>query len=380
MGERWLTPGVRGIGTASLLADVGHEIPTALLPSLLTSTLGAPASALGLIEGVSDGLAGIARLGGGALADDPHRRRSVAVGGYTTTAVLAAITGAATAVWQVGAAAGRGVDRTRAAGAGPQRAAGRRRAPVAPTAGPTASNGRWTTSAPSSARCSPSAWSPRSGSGGRSACPSSPACSPPLAIVYAIRHTPTPQHSRARPDPAPGPAGARAAGAAAACSSGSAAFEVGNVAATLLILRATELLDPGRGHDRRHQLALVLYVAYNVAATAHQRRRRPAHRPPHRPPCVLTIGVAAVRRSPTSASPSTPPAGSPCCPWFVAAGIGIGCVETARARRRRHRHPRPAARLRLRAAGGHPEPRQPRSPPRPPGSSGLPPGPAGRSP
>ena len=67
----WLTPGVRGIGTASLLADLGHEIPTALLPSLLTSTLGAPASALGLIEGVSDGLAGVARFAGGPLADDP---------------------------------------------------------------------------------------------------------------------------------------------------------------------------------------------------------------------------------------------------------------------------------------------------------------------
>jgi hypothetical protein len=69
--ERWLGPGVAGIGTASFLADVGHEIPTALLPSLLTATLGAPASALGLIEGISDGLAGAARLAGGALADDP---------------------------------------------------------------------------------------------------------------------------------------------------------------------------------------------------------------------------------------------------------------------------------------------------------------------
>jgi hypothetical protein len=60
---RWLTPGVRGIGAASFLADVGHEIPTALLPNLLTTTLGAPAAALGLIEGVSDGLAGATRLG-----------------------------------------------------------------------------------------------------------------------------------------------------------------------------------------------------------------------------------------------------------------------------------------------------------------------------
>ncbi len=35
----WLTPGVGGIGIASLLSDLGHEVPTALLPSLLTSTL-----------------------------------------------------------------------------------------------------------------------------------------------------------------------------------------------------------------------------------------------------------------------------------------------------------------------------------------------------
>ena len=62
---RWLTPGVRGIGAASFLADVGHEIPTALLPNLLTATLGAPAAALGLIEGIADGLAGVARLAGG---------------------------------------------------------------------------------------------------------------------------------------------------------------------------------------------------------------------------------------------------------------------------------------------------------------------------
>ncbi len=89
----WRTPGVRGIGAASLLADVGHEVPTALLPSLLTSTLGAPAAALGLIEGVSDGLAGVARLGGGAFADDPKRRRAAAVGGYTTPAVLSGLLG-----------------------------------------------------------------------------------------------------------------------------------------------------------------------------------------------------------------------------------------------------------------------------------------------
>jgi hypothetical protein len=98
----WLTPGVGGIALASFLSDLGHEVPTSLLPSLLTSTLRAPASALGVIEGIADGLAGAARLGGGALADDPARRRSVAVGGYTTTVVLSGLIGVAGAAWQVG--------------------------------------------------------------------------------------------------------------------------------------------------------------------------------------------------------------------------------------------------------------------------------------
>ena len=58
----WLTPGVGGIGTASVLADVGHEVPTALLPSFVTTTLSAPAAALGLIEGIADGLASRGRV------------------------------------------------------------------------------------------------------------------------------------------------------------------------------------------------------------------------------------------------------------------------------------------------------------------------------
>jgi sugar phosphate permease len=91
-----------GIGSASFLADVGHEVPTALLPSLVTATLGAPAAALGLIEGIADGLAGAGRFVGGALSDDPQRRRTLAVGGYTPTAVLSALIGVTTSTVQAG--------------------------------------------------------------------------------------------------------------------------------------------------------------------------------------------------------------------------------------------------------------------------------------
>ena len=47
--QRLFGPGVAGIGTASLLAEVGPEVPTVRLPSLLASTLRAPAAALGVI-------------------------------------------------------------------------------------------------------------------------------------------------------------------------------------------------------------------------------------------------------------------------------------------------------------------------------------------
>lgn len=98
---RWLTKGVWGIGLASFLADVGHEVPTALFASFVTITLGAPVVVLGLIEGLADGLAGLARFAGGALADDASRRRTVALEGYSLTALLAALIGGAYAVWQV---------------------------------------------------------------------------------------------------------------------------------------------------------------------------------------------------------------------------------------------------------------------------------------
>ena len=43
-------------------------------------------------------------------------------------------------------------------------------------------------------------------------------------------------------------------------------FEVGNIAATLLILRATELLAPERGLQSATVLSLIMYLGYNVAA------------------------------------------------------------------------------------------------------------------
>jgi len=44
-----------------LLSNLGHEVPTALLPRVINS-LGVSAAVLGVIEGIADGLAGLARL------------------------------------------------------------------------------------------------------------------------------------------------------------------------------------------------------------------------------------------------------------------------------------------------------------------------------
>jgi MFS family permease len=99
--QRWLTRGVLGVGGASLCSDAGHEMATSLLPTLLTTSLHAGPAALGTIDGISDALASIAKLAGGSLAADRARRSRIASGGYLGTAVATALIGAAVALWQV---------------------------------------------------------------------------------------------------------------------------------------------------------------------------------------------------------------------------------------------------------------------------------------
>jgi MFS family permease len=84
--RHWLTRGVLGIGLASLFSDWGHEAATAILPAFLAS-LGAPAYALGIIEGVSDGLSSFAKLAGGWIADRPALRKPAGILGYLATGV-----------------------------------------------------------------------------------------------------------------------------------------------------------------------------------------------------------------------------------------------------------------------------------------------------
>ena len=84
--KRWLSRGVLGIGLASLFSDWGHEAATSILPAFL-ATLGAPPVALGVIEGVSDGLSSFAKLAGGWIAERPAWRKPTGIAGYLTTAL-----------------------------------------------------------------------------------------------------------------------------------------------------------------------------------------------------------------------------------------------------------------------------------------------------
>lgn len=99
--QHWLTPGIASVGVASFASDASHEVVTSLLPGFLSSTLHAGPAALGAIEGVSDALTGITKLVGGPLAADRERRGRLASGGYLVTTLATAAIGLTTAVWQV---------------------------------------------------------------------------------------------------------------------------------------------------------------------------------------------------------------------------------------------------------------------------------------
>jgi len=99
----WVSAGVAGVGAASFFSDAGHEIATAVLPSFVTSVLRGSAGVLGIIEGLSDGLLGVAKLLAGPAANDPAERARIARGGYLLTGVFSAAIGLVATAWQAGA-------------------------------------------------------------------------------------------------------------------------------------------------------------------------------------------------------------------------------------------------------------------------------------
>ena len=322
---RWLTAGVGSVGAASFCSDAGHEITTALLPTFITSVLHSSAAALGLIEGISDALIGVMKLVGGPLANDDRLRQRLASGGYIGTAVATGLIGAAAAVWQAGALRAvawlsRGL-RSPArdsllAGLVPRAAYGRafglERAGdnLGAVAGPLLAAGLlgWL-------GIRPALW-----------LAAVPGFFAAVAILFAVgesRRLGRPVHRRARLQWA----GLRDAGLIRPLLP-VALFELGNVATTLLILRATQLLAGGsRSIAAATSLAILIYAGHNAVASAvalgggHWLDRAGA-RVVFVTGCCLYVaayaGFAAPWRSPVALL---------CC--FVLAGGGIGLAETA---------------------------------------------------
>jgi len=323
----WLTPGVGGIGSASFLADVGHEIPTALLASFVTSTLGAPAAALGLIEGISEGLAGTGQAFGGALADDPQRRRTLAVGGYTATAVLSALIGVTTSTVQAGVL--RGASWAARGLRVPARNA--LLADVVPAGAYGRAYGFERTMDNLGAIVGPllalglvSVFSVRTAI----LLSVIPGLLAALAIIYAIRQAKLPkvaERKKLRFQIRP-----VLRGKLGRVMVGFTAFEVGNVAATLLILRATDVLTPGHGVDSATQIAISLYVIYNLAATI---TSFPAggfsDRLGQRGPLLVTVAGVAAFLVAYGLFAVSGPVVLVLGVAFALAGVGIGCAETA---------------------------------------------------
>jgi MFS family permease len=321
----WVSAGVAGVGAASFFSDAGHEIATAVLPSFVTGVLRGSAGVLGVIEGLSDGLLGVAKLLAGPAANDPGRRARIARGGYLLTAVLTAAIGLAATAWQAGALrAGAWISR---GARGPSRDA------LLASIAPADAQGR-------------SFGVERAGD--NLGAVAGPLLAALLVATVGIRHAfwfalvpgllAVLAISAAA---ARAPWIAAGIGRSAGLELGSlrragllrqllpvAMFELGNVTTTLLILRATELLHHGaRSLTAAASLAILIYAAHNAVAAvaallggawidrAGPRRVFVAGAVAY----VLAYGGFAVQ---VHAWPLL-------LGWFCLAGAGIGLAETA---------------------------------------------------
>jgi MFS family permease len=306
---------------ASVSSTVGHEATSALLPGFLAGTLATTPAALGIIEGVAVAVEGAARAAGGVLADN-RRRRVINAAGYAGTAILGGLIGATGSAPQagllrVGELTSRGArspiryaqvsDRVPAPVYGRAFGLERTLRHLGAIGGPLlAILLLWATGIRAALLLA--------------AIPGLAAVA--IALWLGRRSTPPPADAAARL-----PLGAVARGPLGRLLAGVVLFECGNFAATLLILRATRLLEPGRSGDEAITLALALYLLFGAAAAAVALPagwlcdRRGALGP-------LAVGVLCLLGAYAGfAYAGNDPALLGGC--FALAGAAIGCVELA---------------------------------------------------
>ncbi len=100
--SRTRLPGtVWALGFTSLFMDISSELIHGLLPLFLVVTLGASPIVLGVVEGIAEATAYIARVFSGWLSDTLQRRKALAVAGYGLAAITKPLFPIAHAVWLV---------------------------------------------------------------------------------------------------------------------------------------------------------------------------------------------------------------------------------------------------------------------------------------
>ncbi len=99
-----LPAGIWALGFVSLFMDMSSELVHALLPVFLVTTLGASMVAVGLIEGVAEATASIAKVFSGVLSDRIGKRKLLTVVGYGLAALTKPLFPLATTIGTVFAA------------------------------------------------------------------------------------------------------------------------------------------------------------------------------------------------------------------------------------------------------------------------------------
>jgi MFS family permease len=97
------------LGFVSLLMDISSELIHSLLPVFLTTVVGASMADVGLIEGIAEATAAIAKVFSGALSDRIGKRKLLVGIGYGLAAITKPVFPLASTAWEVLAA--RFVDR-----------------------------------------------------------------------------------------------------------------------------------------------------------------------------------------------------------------------------------------------------------------------------
>jgi MFS family permease len=96
-----LAGNVLWLSVVSLLNDTASEMIYPLLPLFLTSTLGAGAAFLGVVEGIAETTSSFVKLAGGWISDRVRRRKLLIGWGYGIAVVVRPLIALATAPWHV---------------------------------------------------------------------------------------------------------------------------------------------------------------------------------------------------------------------------------------------------------------------------------------